>query len=69
MIGGNLSRVKVQKNKDGTLSVVRTICSASDGGIMVRLMNRPELKQGVRVLVTQSADGKKFYGSIVEDKA
>lgn len=64
-----MSRVKVQKNKDGTLSVVRTICSASDGGIMVRLMNRPELKQGVRVLVTQSADGKKFYGSIVEDKA
>ena len=63
-----MSRVKVQKNKDGTLSVVRTICSASDGGIMVRLMNRPELKQGVKVLVTQSEDGKKFYGSIVEDK-
>ena len=63
-----MSRVKIIKGRGGTLSVERDLFEVSGDGIAVRLIKRPELKKGVRVRVTQSADGKRFNGEIVEDE-
>lgn len=63
-----MPRVKIVKSKDGSLSVERDLFEVSGDGIAVRLIKRAELKKGVRVRVTQSADGKRFKGEIVEDE-
>ena len=63
-----MSRVKIVKGKGGTLSVERELFEVSSEGVAVRLIKHPELKKGVRVRVTQSADGKRFKGEIVEDE-
>ena len=55
-------------HRDGSQTVDRVIGEASNGGIMVRLLKIGSLRRGAVVRVTQSADGKKFRGEIVEAK-
>lgn len=61
-----MSRVSIIKNDDGTISVNRKLCETSSGGVTVRLMKKGECKKGVMVKITQSEDGKRFSGEIIE---
>jgi hypothetical protein len=69
-----MARSVVTKNPDGTLSVDRFLTESSCGGVAVRLIGTVKgkeknlgLQKGYRVRITQSQDGKRFYGEVVED--